>query len=188
MDLEHFPTCETAQRMLDTVTKGFYDKSYVGKWLYQVMGLELEEAREKLAELRSQAFVDTAGWALPYWEQMYGLESNKSLSDEDRRKNIQEYRSLRYPMNPARMKKIAELLTGKEAEVLEGEIPCTFLVKIIVTGADAEFDERKLRNRIEQIKPSHMAYSLLTERPVIANLYCCGLVQQSEILQIRQVY
>ena len=42
-DIEHFPTSESAKRMLSFVTKGFYDKSYVGKWLYQVMGLELDQ-------------------------------------------------------------------------------------------------------------------------------------------------
>ena len=37
-DLEAFPTSESAVRMLSYVSQGFYDNSYVGKWLYQVMG------------------------------------------------------------------------------------------------------------------------------------------------------
>ena len=43
-DLEQFPTSESAKRMLSYVTPGFYDNSYVGKWLYQVMGLEYDDA------------------------------------------------------------------------------------------------------------------------------------------------
>ena len=50
VDLENFPTSESAQRMLASVTPGFYDKSYVGKWLYQVMGLEFDEAKKLIAE------------------------------------------------------------------------------------------------------------------------------------------
>ena len=41
-DLEAFPTSESAVRMLSYVSQGFYDSSYVGKWLYQVMGMEYD--------------------------------------------------------------------------------------------------------------------------------------------------
>ena len=37
IDLEHFPTNEVAQRLLTYVTRGWYDKSYVGKWIYEVI-------------------------------------------------------------------------------------------------------------------------------------------------------
>jgi len=43
------PTSESALKMLSYVTPGFYDKSYVGKWMFQVMGLEYDKAL-KLAE------------------------------------------------------------------------------------------------------------------------------------------
>ena len=49
IDLENFPTSQSAQNMLATVTPGFYDQSYVGKWLYQVMGLEFDEAERLIA-------------------------------------------------------------------------------------------------------------------------------------------
>ena len=44
-NIENFPTSETAKRMMTYITgNGFYDKSYVGKWIFQVMGLEWDEA------------------------------------------------------------------------------------------------------------------------------------------------
>ena len=64
IDLEHFPTCETSKRMLARVSP-IYERSYVGKWLYQVMGLEMEDARRLFDELRQQAFPETATWHLP---------------------------------------------------------------------------------------------------------------------------
>ena len=33
-----------------------YDKSYVAKWIFQVMGLEIDEAWKFIEELRFQAF------------------------------------------------------------------------------------------------------------------------------------
>ena len=54
-ELELFPTSESALKMLSYVTPGFYDKSYVGKWMFQVMGLEYDKAL-KLAEDFSVSF------------------------------------------------------------------------------------------------------------------------------------
>ena len=44
IDLERFPWSDSANRMLTYVTKDWYDKSYVGKWIYEVMGRELDLA------------------------------------------------------------------------------------------------------------------------------------------------
>ena len=73
IDLENFPTSQSAQNMLATVTPGFYDQSYVGKWLYQVMGLEFDEAERLIAEeLPLQFFPETATWGLMYHELKWG--------------------------------------------------------------------------------------------------------------------
>ena len=52
LDLEAFPTSKSALKMLSYVTQGFYDKSYVGKWLYQVMGQEYDKALKLAEELK----------------------------------------------------------------------------------------------------------------------------------------
>ena len=63
-DLEAFPTSESAVRMLSYVSQGFYDSSYVGKWLYQVMGMEYDDVRKIIEELPYQMFPETATWGL----------------------------------------------------------------------------------------------------------------------------
>lgn len=55
-DLENFPTSESAKRQLGYVTAGFYDRSYVGKWIFQVIGMEYDEARKILEEFPKQFF------------------------------------------------------------------------------------------------------------------------------------
>lgn len=66
-NLENFPTSESAKKMLSYVTGGFYDESYVGKWIFQVMGIEYDKALEMAVALPEQFFVETATWgaALP---------------------------------------------------------------------------------------------------------------------------
>lgn len=58
--LEHFPTSESARRQLRYITAGFYDSSYVGKWIFQVMGQEYDDARRIIQELPAQMFPETA--------------------------------------------------------------------------------------------------------------------------------
>lgn len=53
-ELELFPTSESALKMLSYVTPGFYDKSYVGKWMFQVMGLEYDKRASGMAEKMQQ--------------------------------------------------------------------------------------------------------------------------------------
>ena len=58
--LENFPTSESAKRQLGYVTAGFYDNSYVGKWIFQVIGQEYDDARKIMQELPAQMFPETA--------------------------------------------------------------------------------------------------------------------------------
>ena len=54
IDLEHFPTSQSAQRMMSRISP-IYGKSYVGKWLFQVMGLEWDDAWLRFDELRAES-------------------------------------------------------------------------------------------------------------------------------------
>ena len=55
MDLENFPTRETAKDMLSMISP-IYDRSYVGKWIFQVMAASMELARETVEDMKNQAF------------------------------------------------------------------------------------------------------------------------------------
>lgn len=67
-DLENFPVSESAKNMIASVSDGFYDNSYVGKWLYEVMGQEYDTAREIAEDILNQLFPETATWGLMYHE------------------------------------------------------------------------------------------------------------------------
>ncbi|MEI3522163.1 MAG: putative phage tail protein [Anaerosacchariphilus sp.] len=77
-DLENFPVSESAKNMIASVSDGFYDNSYVGKWLYEVMGQEYDTAREIAEDILNQLFPETATWGLMYHEIKWGLPVRKS--------------------------------------------------------------------------------------------------------------
>ena len=102
LDLEQFPTSASAKRMIASVSEEFYEKSYVGKWLYQVMGLEWDEVRANVEILPEQVFPETATWGLMYHELKWGLPIRTNLPLDERRRLIYRKRDLRAPMNPWR--------------------------------------------------------------------------------------
>lgn len=159
-DLEHFPTSPSAIRMMSRISP-IYDRSYVGKWIFEVMGVEMDGARLRFEELRLQAFPETATWGITYWEQKYGIPVNESLDLETRRKNVIIKRGIRSPMNPARIEQILGDMCGRKVEVTENVAPYAF--QVTVYAGDTTVDFGAIFQRLRRIKPSHQRALLIFE-------------------------
>lgn len=151
-DIEKFPTSPTAVRMMSRISP-IYDRSYVGKWIFQVMGLEMDDVRLRFEELRLQAFPETATWGLTYWEQRYGITPSEAQTIEERRRAVLLKRNTREPVNPARVEYIVETMTGMTARVTENVADYTFAVEIFSDGSAIDFDA--VFAKLKRIKPSH---------------------------------
>lgn len=159
-DLEHFPTSPSAIKMMSRISP-IYDRSYVGKWIFEVMGVEMDGARLRFEELRLQAFPETATWGIRYWEQKYGIPVNESLDLETRRKNVIIKRGIRSPMNPARIEQILGDMCGRQVEVTENVAPYAF--QVTVYAGDTTVDFGAMFKRLRRIKPSHQRAVLIFE-------------------------
>lgn len=165
MNLEQFPTSETAKKMLGYITgNGFYDNSYVGKWIFQVMGEEMGDARAIIDELPLQAFVETATWGLRYHEEKYGLPIRENLSPDERRKIILEKRDLKAPMSPWRMEKIISGILGCTVDVVDINEPGSKIshpnMFIVYLEGEGEFSLGKAVEKLDEVKQSHTFYEL----------------------------
>lgn len=160
MKLEIFPTNEKAKEMLDMVNNGFYDKSYVGKWIFQVMGIEMQEAEKYVMELQQQISPYTATWGLMYHEMKYGLTGMGSL--ENRRKRLFMKITNTMPFSPAmliRNLSFVSSLDEKDFTVVENVADYTF--EVGVQSYEEPIDIKTIRNYILHIKPSHLHLQML---------------------------
>lgn len=166
MNIENFPTSEAAKRMMGYITgNGFYDRSYVGKWIFQVMGIEMDEARRIIEdELPYQAFPETATWGIRYHEEKFGLPIRENLSPEERRKLILDRRDTKAPITPWRLEKMVNSVLGCDVKVVDihepdNKIthPNTFVVYLEGEGA---FSLQKGIDKINDAKQSHTSYEL----------------------------
>lgn len=183
IDLENFPTSQSAQNMLATVTPGFYDQSYVGKWLYQVMGLEFDEAERLIAEeLPLQFFPETATWGLMYHELKWGLPVRDYLSYDERRKLIYEKRDQRAPMTPYRIETMLANVTGFWANIADihdgGKYgykvshPNTFIAVFV---GDGSLNTKVVKRLLDSAKQSHTTYTIIDRMDTV--LDCTTLEQ-----------
>jgi hypothetical protein len=163
MNLENFPTSPAAKRMMKTVSP-IYDRSYVAKWIFQVMGMEMDEAWKFFEELRLQAFPETATWGIVYWEQRYHIPPDDSLTIEERRQRVIIKRGKRRPMNPARIEQFTRDITGREAIVTERNGEYVFFIAIL--PGESAVDYQELIDTIKSVKPSHLAFKVLFETDV----------------------
>lgn len=174
-DLESFPTSESAKKMLCYVSDGFYDKSYVGKWIFQVMGIEYDKALEKAKELPEQFFPETATWGLMYHEIKWGLPVRTNLSYEERRRLIYRKRDYRAPMVPYRIEEYLVNEINFEAHVADCNDPGIFgyaavhpnIFKVTFIG-EGTLDTKKVKEILNKIKQSHTAY--IMEDMVMASI------------------
>ena len=98
--MEQILTSESAKQMIDYVSP-IYGKSRIGLWLFQVIGLEIDDVKTICEDIFDQIFVDRATWGLPIWEKEYGITPLPDQTIEQRRTQILQMR-IKRPLNPKR--------------------------------------------------------------------------------------
>ncbi|MGN0404464.1 MAG: putative phage tail protein [Bariatricus sp.] len=174
--VDNFPISESAKRMLSYVTSGFYEKSYVAKWLYQVMGMEYDDAVKIVEEIPYQFFPETATWGLGWHEEKWGLPVRDDTNYEERRRLIYQKRDYRAPMTPHKMERYLYDVIGMQVNVSDyhdtgpynwkADNPNAF--KVFFTG-DESLDTEKARKLIDKLKQSHTTYEMLDVRRIVIN-------------------
>lgn len=145
----------TAQRMVDYVSK-IYGESYFGLWLFQIMGIEIDEVRQFVEGLYDEIFIQTATWTLPYWEKAFGLVSNPNMSDAQRREQLISTIK-KQAMNPWDMKTSIETLSGCKTEIIEHTGKNQFSVRVYGTVTNVD----EIIALIDKLKPAHIIYDLV---------------------------
>lgn len=181
-DLEYFPVSKSAKKMLGYVSDGFYDNSYVGKWLFEVMGQEYDMALEAVEELPAQFFPETATWGLMYHEIKWGLPVRMHLSYEERRKLIYQKRNFKAPMTPCQMEIYLRDATGFEVHVADacdlGEYgfvpPHSNVFKVYFIG-EGTLDTRLVFEILDRLKQSHTTYRVNDRMEI--RIYCRDMEQ-----------
>lgn len=160
LDIIRSPSAETFLRM---VTQGFYNRSAMALWIYEVIGREWDELRVIVEGMQAETQPQTCTWSMGIWEWMYGIEADEEMPLEHRRQALMRQICGVKPANPAMFRRgLAALLgTGEEdIEIRDFLRPYTFGVIFRPTGTTA-FDYKRVRAYLDASKPAHLAYQLI---------------------------
>ncbi len=185
IDLENFPTSETALRMMSRVSP-IYESSYVAKWLYQVMGAELDEMKDYIKSLPLQRFPETATWGMAYLEKKYNLASGECLTSDERRRRIIEARPHRGTVNPYYIEKAAKLACGVDVTIEEKPSEYYFSINLNDTGVTADLN--MLIKTVDKVKPSHLCYGIETVGDMSERLYAGSVIAETYGITVIKPY
>lgn len=153
--IEKIITSPSAKRGLDYITP-IYRNAYTALWLMQAIGLQTDLIIKWIDEYKKQAIPQTATWALPYYEEEYGIPVNTYLTIEERRKAVLLAIMARAPMNPAKLSDILSMAVNADIKIKENVGKNSFCAE------GTEFIDstkiRKMKTVLEKYKPAHLIY------------------------------
>ena len=167
-DIEHFPVSPSAKKMMSYIPENIYYRSYVGKWMFEVMGQQMDIGKDIVDTLADQFFVDTATWGLIWHEEMFGLPMRPWDTDyEARRRRIRAKRDEKIPMSPWHMEEIIKDITGYDAHVYEineenedGYVPThPNRFRVMIEGEEL-LNLSTVIDKIRKVKQSHTRFEL----------------------------
>lgn len=182
--IEEILTSESAKRMIQRVTNK-YGESYVGLWLFQIIGIANDELKDMVDSFKLQVVPQTATWSLPWWEESLGITTDESLSIEERRQNCIEKKRKRSPMNTSRIEEIISSVAGVSVRMDEYYAKRCFA--IYISAIPSIIDEEAVRKKLKEIKQSHMTFNIFYEVAITEKIYCGGAVQKFKEITLREV-
>lgn len=141
-----------AQYLIDYLSP-IYGEARVFLWLFQAIGIALDEAESVKDDFDTQSQVAKATWSIPLYEEQYGLIKNGDLSDEQRRTNIYAAIRFKVPLNPRKVEMILSAIGQTSVSIIENTGPNTFTV---VSGNSPYLDD--MLDFLDTAKPAHTIY------------------------------
>jgi len=169
-DLDTIIQSPEAETFLRMVTKGFYDNSYTGLWLYEVIGREWDEMLEWAEGLKNEIHPQTCTWSIDLWELLYGIEPDEGLPLEYRRKRVLAKIVGVKPINPKEISRgVSALIGGTNGWVEVHDLTEPYRFELILHQiGDKPLNYANIFSFVRAIKPSHLAFrAAMQAEPVI---------------------
>jgi len=157
---ENTPSAEDIEKYKVDLTKyvpPFVNEITEMKASYDVQSTELGSLLYYADDVKNQLRIDTATWGLIYWEDAYGIETNLSLSYEQRRAIAKAKKKGQGTTTIQMIKTVAETFSGGQVGIIEHDDDYYFTVQFIgVKGIPSNM--QSFINMLEDIKPAHLGY------------------------------
>lgn len=125
--------------------------------IYRTQGYEIGYLQHCLEDVIDQCFLTTATWGLSRWEQVFAIETNLSLTYEQRREILLAKIRGQGTTTKEMIKETAAAFSGGDVDVIEDNPNSLFIVRFIgIKGTPRNM--QAFISMMEEIKPAHLAY------------------------------
>lgn len=160
-------TSAEAEAFLRMVTKGFYNQSFTGLWIYEVIGREWDEMRAWAEGLKEEINPQTCTWSVPIWEWVYGIEPDESLGLDFRRQRLLAKITTARPINPEVIRRGVAALVGASVDAVEvNDFVGPYRFEVIIHPQGTPLPYNRINPYIRGIKPSHLRFEADIETKV----------------------
>lgn len=136
-----------------------FQSSVIMREIQKGIASELGYVNHYLQDLEKQLSIETATWGLIVYEQELGLNTNNSMTFEDRREIIKAKIRGSGVVTIEMLKNTAEAFSGGEVMVIEKPKEYAFTIKFVgIKGIPKNM--QSFINMLEDIKPAHLSYDL----------------------------
>ena len=182
IDLDKFPISPTGKRMLSRVSP-IYANAYVMKWLYQIMGAEMDTIWERLAELPEQAFTQTVTWGIDYQEDKYSIQHDYSMTIEERREQLRRRKPQKLPISPGIIERWVKESYGLDVDV--DETTGAGIFTVTTAGTHPQEKRREMFWDLYRRKPSHLQMTANVSNKLSEELYYASAPTTHTTYEIR---
>lgn len=143
---------EEAQYIIDRISP-IYGEARVFLWLLQAIGRGLDNAEFCKDQFDAQSLISTATWSLNYYEDQYGVTTDTSLTDEERRGNVYAAIRFKVPLNPKKVESVLSAIGKTHVTIEENTAKNTFSVR-----SNSTMYANKMLEFLDSAKPAHTIY------------------------------
>jgi len=137
-----------------------YKKSVPVVELQEVFDNEAKKVTNTATDMQKQLHLNTATWGLAAWEIMYGLAVDTTKNETTRRATIMARMGGTDTTRPITVKEVSEKFLQGKVAVFEVNAEYRFEVhflEVLQQGQDID----DLKRVLEEIKPAHLAYTII---------------------------
>ncbi len=151
-------TSEEGKKIVRHHVSPIYGNSYIGLWLFQIIGTELDHMNNWCKDIMLQTSPYTATWSMYLWEMEYGIDRDDSLSIEQRRNTLLNKMRYKAPINPQKMADLITSTLGVPVDIIENTGKNKFSV-YVRKNVDASAVNEVI-SVLNSAKPAHLIYDI----------------------------
>ncbi len=152
-------THKLAEEYLDSISP-IYEESRLMQAIQDAIARSSLNLKMRVQDVVNQFFPQTCTFTIDLWEESVGIKPDNSKTLAERRAAVLSRRVRLESLTPERLAAILTPLVGDGRGVVVEEGIGKHTFRVSVVSGDTRYSQRRVIEKIEEVKPSHKSYQI----------------------------